>query len=205
MKQMKQFLTADLKFDDNPQSIRMMTDERTNQNTPLFPTRQNIIQGLRWLVDGAQSGDSLFLHYSGHGKFKKTPNAQREKDGNEEYILPVDMNTAGPILDNELYDILVKSLPDGVQMIILFDSCSSCTMLDLPFVYEPNGKVSQQYPVSPPVQPQKPWYSRLYNYHQQKPNPPKIYMFGAARETETDYPINTERKSMVFLITRIFN
>ncbi|CAM9241592.1 unnamed protein product, partial [Discosporangium mesarthrocarpum] len=29
------------------------------------PTRENIVAGFRWLVDGAKAGDSLFMHYSG--------------------------------------------------------------------------------------------------------------------------------------------
>lgn len=31
------------------------------------PTRQNILEAMRWLVSGAQPNDSLFFHYSGHG------------------------------------------------------------------------------------------------------------------------------------------
>lgn len=31
------------------------------------PTRQNILEAMRWLVAGAQPNDSLFFHYSGHG------------------------------------------------------------------------------------------------------------------------------------------
>ncbi|KAK0194773.1 hypothetical protein F5146DRAFT_996524 [Armillaria mellea] len=43
--------------------IRMLTDE--TDNTP--PTKVNILKALSWLVDGAGSDDSLFIHYSGHG------------------------------------------------------------------------------------------------------------------------------------------
>jgi hypothetical protein len=31
------------------------------------PTRQNILEAMRWLVAGAHPNDSLFFHYSGHG------------------------------------------------------------------------------------------------------------------------------------------
>ena len=31
------------------------------------PTLLNIIAAIMWLVEGASPGDSLFLHYSGHG------------------------------------------------------------------------------------------------------------------------------------------
>ena len=31
------------------------------------PTRTNIEDGFRWLVEGARAGDALFLYFSGHG------------------------------------------------------------------------------------------------------------------------------------------
>ena len=31
------------------------------------PSRENILAAFQWLVDGAKAGDSLFMHYSGHG------------------------------------------------------------------------------------------------------------------------------------------
>ena len=45
--------------------VLTLTDD---QNDPMYkPTKQNMINGLRWLVQDAQPNDSLFLHYSGHG------------------------------------------------------------------------------------------------------------------------------------------
>jgi hypothetical protein len=41
------------------------------------PTRHNILESMRWLVYGAQPGDSLFFHYSGHG------GSVRDKSGDE--------------------------------------------------------------------------------------------------------------------------
>ena len=32
------------------------------------PTRAEIMEGFRWLTGGAKAGDTLFMHYSGHGK-----------------------------------------------------------------------------------------------------------------------------------------
>lgn len=194
---MKHFLTTDLKFSDDSESVRLMTDEKSNVGTSLYPSRENIIKALHWLVDDAQPGDSLFFHYSGHAWFIPVKDGELEKDANEEYIYPADMNTAGPIFDNELHDILVDGLPDDVQLIAVFDSCSSCTILDLPFVYGPSGKVDAQYtlPNSSPTEPKRSWLSRIFRNQKPKAASPKLYVFSAASETEIDYPINTQRKS----------
>lgn len=41
----------------------MLTDDSKDQQR--IPTYDNIVGAMRWLVEGAKSGDSLFLHYSG--------------------------------------------------------------------------------------------------------------------------------------------
>lgn len=38
----------------------LLTDETNNPRT--LPTRNNILEGMRWLVHGAKPHDSLFLH-----------------------------------------------------------------------------------------------------------------------------------------------
>eukprot|EP00833_Pecoramyces_ruminatium_P000890 jgi/Orpsp1_1/1174922/evm.model.c7180000051971.1 len=52
-----------------------LTDEQ--QDPKKKPTYENIIEGMKWLVQGAKSGDSLFFHYSGHGGTAK------DTDGDE--------------------------------------------------------------------------------------------------------------------------
>jgi hypothetical protein len=37
-------------------------DSATNE-----PTRKNILNAIKWLVKGAEPGDSLFMSYAGHG------------------------------------------------------------------------------------------------------------------------------------------
>ena len=43
--------------------MRLLMDDGVSE----APTRKNILNAVDWLVEGAQSGDSLFFHYSGHG------------------------------------------------------------------------------------------------------------------------------------------
>ncbi|KAJ3129990.1 Ca(2+)-dependent cysteine protease [Nowakowskiella sp. JEL0407] len=39
----------------------------SDDNPDAMPTKQAILEGLHWLIKGAQEGDALFFHYSGHG------------------------------------------------------------------------------------------------------------------------------------------
>lgn len=51
----------------NPANMRVLTDDL--QDSSRQPTKANILRDLRWLVQGAQPGDSLFFHFSGHGSY----------------------------------------------------------------------------------------------------------------------------------------
>ena len=65
----------------------------------------------------AQPNDSLFLHYSGHGGQTFDLNGD-EEDGLDEFICPVDYNSAGYIIDDDLKTLLSKKLLKGVRNVI---------------------------------------------------------------------------------------
>jgi len=135
----KQFLLS-RGFADNPTGMIVLTDDQT---TPLnIPTKQNMINAFKWLVQGAKAGDSLFLHYSGHGGQQKDTNGD-EADGFDETILPVDWERAGMIVDDDLNNMMVKPLPAGVKFCVVFDSCHSGTAMDLPWVYKSSGRYQE--------------------------------------------------------------
>ncbi|CAD6979157.1 unnamed protein product [Tilletia controversa] len=107
-----------------------------------IPTRQNITAAMNWLVRGAQPGDALFFHYSGHGGQAKASQGD-EADGYNETILPLDYEQAGQMEDDEMHELLVRPLPVGCRLTALFDSCHSGTALDLPFVYTTSGQIKE--------------------------------------------------------------
>lgn len=88
---------------------------------------------LTWLVAGCRAGDSLVFHYSGHGSQQRNYNGD-EVDGFDETLCPLDFQTSGMIVDDEINDIIVKPLPPGVKLHAIIDACHSGTMLDLPFL-----------------------------------------------------------------------
>jgi hypothetical protein len=103
------------------------------QNPTMTPTRYNIHMAMVWLVQGCQPGDSLVFHYSGHGS-QQRDYAGEEQDGYNETICPIDFETQGMIVDNEINDTIVKPLPYGVRLNAIIDACHSGTVLDLPYV-----------------------------------------------------------------------
>ncbi|KAJ7734163.1 peptidase C14 [Mycena maculata] len=122
--------------------IVMLTDDCPHQRGQ--PTRQNIIDGMRWLMRDARPHDALFFHYSGHGG--QTPNRDGEKvDGFDDVIFPVDFKHQGHIADDELHSIMVRPLPAGCRLTSVFDSCHSGTVLDLPYMYNHHGHLKMQH------------------------------------------------------------
>ncbi|TYJ53133.1 hypothetical protein B9479_006256 [Cryptococcus floricola] len=81
------------------EDIVMLTDDTNDPRT--IPNRENIIKGMKWLVDGAQRDDALFLHYSGHGTQTEDLDGD-EHDGDDEAICPLDYETEGLIIDDEM-------------------------------------------------------------------------------------------------------
>jgi hypothetical protein len=102
-----------------------------NDTTDKKPTKQIIMNEIKNLLTSSQTGDLLFLLYSGHGSYTLDRNSD-ERDRRDEMIIPLDYN---PILDDELKTLITTNLKKDVTLIALFDSCFSGTMLDLRFQY----------------------------------------------------------------------
>ncbi|KAL1706126.1 caspase domain-containing protein [Schizophyllum commune] len=98
--------------------IVVLTDD--NPHSRSRPTRQNMLDAMRWLVQDAQLDDSLFFH-CGQTKDKDGD----EVDGWDEVIYPLDYETQGHIVDDQMHAIMVKPLPAGCRL----TSCHSGTAL----------------------------------------------------------------------------
>ncbi|KAJ9171150.1 hypothetical protein P3X46_014552 [Hevea brasiliensis] len=123
------------KFQFPEDSILMLTEEETDPYR--IPTKQNMRMALYWLVQGCQSGDSLLFHYSGHGSRQRNYNGD-EVDGYDETLCPLDFETQGMIVDDEINATIVRPLPHGVKLHAIIDACHSGTVLDLPFLCRMN-------------------------------------------------------------------
>ena len=124
-----------LKTKYNFTDIRLLNDETADK-----PTKQNILDGLKTLLNNAKSGDTVFFMFSGHGTCTADLNGD-EMDGRDELIMPIDAVSLGTcILDDELNKVVRDGLKPGVKMIALFDCCFSGTVLDLKYTFgEPDN------------------------------------------------------------------
>eukprot|EP01064_Diplonema_japonicum_P014404 TRINITY_DN2202_c0_g2_i1.p1 TRINITY_DN2202_c0_g2~~TRINITY_DN2202_c0_g2_i1.p1 ORF type:complete len:396 (+),score=130.25 TRINITY_DN2202_c0_g2_i1:53-1240(+) len=113
-----------------------------------YPTKQEMLNAFRWLASNNRPGDTLFLHYSGHGGQQKDTSGD-EADGYDETLIPVDYKTAGQISDDEVFNLLVRPLPAGVRMTAVMDCCHSGTAMDLPFLFTANENAMQKALVNP--------------------------------------------------------
>ncbi|KAH9014406.1 caspase domain-containing protein, partial [Lactarius hengduanensis] len=140
--EMAHFLQQRFGFEGN--NIRVLTDEQPEN----LPTRENIIAAIHSLVEGAQSGDSLFFYFSGHATQIKDTH-EDEPDGLDECMCAMDYmgdpqspsspTTPGIIVDDDVHDIMVKPLPRGCRLTAVLDCCHSGTLLDLPLNYDSRG------------------------------------------------------------------
>ncbi|XP_018820532.1 metacaspase-1-like isoform X2 [Juglans regia] len=118
--------------------IRILTEDQVDSD--FMPTKKNIQDSLKWLVEGSESGDSLVFYFSGHGLRQPDFNDD-EKDGFDETICPVDFMQEGMILDNEINSTIVRPLKKGITLHAIVDACHSGTVLDLEYIYDPHNDI----------------------------------------------------------------
>lgn len=75
----------------------------------------------------------MVFHYSGHGSQQRNYTGD-EIDGYDETLCPLDFETQGMIVDDEINATIVRPLPLGVKLHAIIDACHSGTVLDLPFL-----------------------------------------------------------------------
>lgn len=118
-------------FPSDQGNMRILKDDGVNES----PTRANILSAMNWLTEGAQAGDSLFMHYSGHGG-QETDYSGDEESGLDDTLVPLDYQENGQIIDDIIFEELVLVLCPGVHLMCIMDCCHSGTVLDLPYICE---------------------------------------------------------------------
>jgi hypothetical protein len=95
--------------------VRMLLDAQAS--------RAALISAIKQTISGAASGDTVVLTYSGHGTWVPDRSGD-EPDGRDEAWCPYDIGTAGPLLDDDLHDLL-NARQSGARILMISDSCHS--------------------------------------------------------------------------------
>jgi metacaspase-1 len=82
------------------------------------PTRRNLEDAFKRITQYAKADDVVFIHYSGHGGRIRDTSGD-EADGYDETLIPVDFKSAGQIVDDQVYAMLVKAMPADVNVTVL--------------------------------------------------------------------------------------
>lgn len=105
------------------------------------PSYANIMMTLERIAHESQPGDSVWLHYSGHGG-RLPDDSNDEEDGMDETIIPLDFKKRGQIRDDDLLKYFVMPMQKGVTVTCIMDCCHSGTVLDLPYQFIADGQHS---------------------------------------------------------------
>ena len=120
------------------QNITVMTDDLP-KNSPLYPTKKNILTQFTNLITNVPDNSFLFTHYSGHGsQIKSNVYKPEENDNMDEALCPVDFMTAGMIIDDDVRKTLIDPLNETVNLHIIMDCCHSGSITDLKYTYKVN-------------------------------------------------------------------
>ena len=99
------------------------------------PTRAAILKGLADLTAKAESGDFVYIQFSGHGSQQPAADPSTEIDGKDEIFLAADVGKLDPatktvpnaILDDEIGAALDAIRAKGAFVWVIFDACHSGT------------------------------------------------------------------------------
>jgi len=101
-------------------------------------TTLGILEGLKWLTEGAQSNDTLVFFYSGHGS--QLP-SQLEPDGYEEIICPYDINWVDKVITDQMLHSIFNRLQNDINITLILDCCNSGDALNQAEKLEPIAEV----------------------------------------------------------------
>jgi metacaspase-1 len=111
------------------QNIKKLTNKEA--------TKKGILTQLKWLIEGAEAGDQLLFHYSGHGAQSPTKFTSLEKDGLDEIICPYDFDgTNNTSLRDKEFAELFTAIPKGVHFVWISDSCHAEDLSRDPFMLD---------------------------------------------------------------------
>jgi hypothetical protein len=113
--------------------IKLTSSFNDSANGPLeppetLPTYSNIVNAFENLTEKSQSGDQVYIHYSGHGGRVPThiPNI-KGPNSYDETLVPTDIGNSSTryVRDTEMAKMIERMLKKGLIVTMILDSCHS--------------------------------------------------------------------------------
>jgi hypothetical protein len=121
-------------------SQRISKYDRINNIT----TKKNILDAFSWVTSDLSEGDTIYVHYSGHGNTTRDYNNDEQTNiytpNMDSLILSYYSGIVDVITDDDIRRYLVNNVPHGVKCIAVFDSCRNGSILDLRYSYRITNK-----------------------------------------------------------------
>ncbi|SNS93078.1 Caspase domain-containing protein [Ekhidna lutea] len=115
-------------------------------------TKDNILDGIKKIINASSAGDRILFYFSGHGD--KSIYSQNEDDSGDEYLITYhedlryrstvnsrQLQTKYFLLDNDFTHV-IDSIDDKILVIIILDCCKSGGMLDS---IEQYGRINSKF------------------------------------------------------------
>jgi hypothetical protein len=146
------------------------------------PTKQNILNGIEWLIKDQDKYNTLFFHYSGHGS-SVFDQDNDEEDGRDEVLVPLDYHQSGMIRDDDLNNLIIKRLQSTTKFYSVVDACHSGSIFDLKYTAEPLCKYEGK---NKPLFDLDSWTTeyrlKKFNNYSDKPN---IFTISGCKDNQT--------------------
>ncbi len=124
-------------YDFVDENVMMLREDAADAG--FQPTRGNIMYYLQTAIKNSAKYSEIWFTYSGHGAQIRDTSGD-EADKLDEIIVPCDYKSAGFIVDDDFRKIVAQS---KCPVFLLFDSCTSGSICDLPYVYNYNQRWSR--------------------------------------------------------------
>ncbi|CEM27468.1 unnamed protein product [Vitrella brassicaformis CCMP3155] len=107
--------------------IRLLVDTHETRYLDCRPTKARVLDGMCWLVDGAQTGDTLVFAFSGHGTHIQVEDGGKMEDHSQYECLVVEDDV---LLLSEIW-AATHQLPPGCMMTCFMDTAHALRTLDV--------------------------------------------------------------------------
>lgn len=113
-----------------PHEIIFMTDNQIG--SPLYPTKENIINQLNMLLNIAQKNEDIkmqiLISFIGHGHWLTAKSADNQRD---EVLCPLDFSSHGYITNDDLGINFIHKFHSNVEIVLIIDAGHKDNIIDL--------------------------------------------------------------------------